>query len=220
VIVQIYGITTPEDARMVVEAGADNVGVVLDEGYGTWDGVDDTTARAIRAELGGVTTVGLSLATDASEVRRTVDTVTPDVVHLVRVTESWHPDAVAELRTKLAPVELMLTVGVRDASAVAVAQRFAPVCDYLLLDTAHPTTNVVGATGVAHDWSISRRIVDAVTTPVILAGGLGPYNVGDAIVAVHPAGVDSETNTSRVDDRRRKEPQKVRDFVERARRVF
>jgi phosphoribosylanthranilate isomerase len=219
VIIQIYGITTPDDARTVVEAGADNVGVVLDEGYDAWDSVDETTARAIVAELAGVTTVALSLSTDEDEILRTVDLLRPDIAHIVRLTDSWQPDDVAELRARLAPVELMLTVGVRDASAVATARRFAPVCDYLLLDTAHPATNVVGATGIAHDWSISRQIVDAVAIPVILAGGLGPENVRQSIDAVRPAGVDSETRTSRDKDRRRKDAQKVRDFVDLARRA-
>jgi phosphoribosylanthranilate isomerase len=217
VIVQIYGITTPADAAMVVEAGADHVGVVLDEGYGTWDGVDETTVRAIVAELAGATTVALSLAVDADEIMRTIDALVPQIAHLVRVTERWSPDDVARLRSRLAPMQLMLTVGVRDASAIDTARRFETVCDYLLLDTAHPTTDVVGATGIAHNWAISRQIVDATSTPVFLAGGLGPENVVTAIERVQPAGVDSETRTSRDDDRRRKDPEKVRRFVESAR---
>jgi phosphoribosylanthranilate isomerase len=218
VIVQVYGVTTREDAALVAAAGPDHVGVVLDEGQGTWDHVDAPTAREITAALTGVKVVALSLATDADAIVRTVETVRGDIAHVVRVTESWPPDDVGRLRERLAPVELMLTVGVRDDTAIATAVRFAPVCDYLLLDTAHPATGVVGATGVTHDWTLSRRVVDAVTTPVILAGGLGPENVADAIDAVRPAGVDSETRTSRDDDRRRKDPEKVRRFVELARR--
>src|SRR5947207_501829 len=53
----------------------------------------------------------------------------------------------------------------------------------------------VGVLGVTHDWNISRHIVETVRTPVILAGGLGPDNVVDAILAVKPAGVDSKTRT-------------------------
>jgi phosphoribosylanthranilate isomerase len=218
VIVQIYGITTPEDARLVVDAGADHVGVVLEEGAGAWDAVDAPTARAISTELISVTRVGLSLATEADDILRTIDALDPHVAHVVRATERWTPDDVAVLRERIAPVALMLTVAVRDATAVETARRFAPVCDYLLLDTAHPTTDVVGATGVTHDWAISRDVVNAVAVPVILAGGLGPENVGDAIAAVRPAGVDSETRTSRDDDRRRKDPRKVRQFVDRVRR--
>jgi phosphoribosylanthranilate isomerase len=217
VIVQIYGITTPDDARVVVEAGADHAGVVLDEGLGAWDAVDAAAAREIVAELRGVTTVGLSLATDEADIRRTIETLAPRIAHVVRVTEMWQPDAVAALRARLAPVELMLTVAVRDASAIETAPRFAGVCDYLLLDSAHPATDVVGASGVTHDWTISRLVVDALTTPVILAGGLGPENVAAAIDAVRPAGVDSETRTSRAGDRRRKDAAKVRAFVAAAR---
>jgi phosphoribosylanthranilate isomerase len=50
---------------------------------------------------------------------------------------------------------------------------------------------------VTHDWSISRMIVESVRTPVILAGGLGPDNVKEAIWSVRPAGVDSKTRTDR-----------------------
>jgi phosphoribosylanthranilate isomerase len=216
-IVQVYGVTTPEDARVVADAGADYVGVVLEEGFGTWDAVDEATARAIVRELTDVTTVALSLATDEGDIRRTVETLRPQIAHVVRITETWQPDAVALLRERLAPVALMLTVAVRDATAIDVARQFESTCDYLLLDTAHPTTDIVGATGATHDWRISRGIVDAVTTPVILAGGLGPENVVQAIAQVQPAGVDSETRTSRDDDRRRKDARKVQQFVDLAR---
>ena len=76
---------------------------------------------------------------------------------------------------------------------------------------------MVGATGLTHDWSLSAQIVDEVQTPVILAGGLGPDNVAAAVRQVRPAGVDSETNTSRPDDRRRKDPDRVQRFVRLAR---
>jgi phosphoribosylanthranilate isomerase len=218
VLVQIYGITTPDDARMVVDAGADHVGVVLDEGMGTWDAVDAPTARRIVDELSTVRTVGLSLATSAATIRRTMDVLTPDIAHVVNIAGQWQPDDVAALRDALAPVELMLTIAVRDEHAVGTARRFADVCDWFLLDSANPATGIIGASGLTHDWSISRAVVAAVTTPVVLAGGLGPENVDDAIAHVRPAGVDSETRTSRDDDRRRKDPDRVRRFVDRARR--
>ena len=56
--------------------------------------------------------------------------------------------------------------------------------------------DAIGAAGVTHDWRVDRAIVEAVKLPVILAGGLGPDNVADAIRAVRPAGVDSLTKTS------------------------
>lgn len=63
----------------------------------------------------------------------------------------------------------------------------------------------------------SIRIVTSAQRPVILAGGLGPDNVADAIAQVRPAGVDSETRTSSDSDRRRKDLAKVERFIDLAR---
>jgi phosphoribosylanthranilate isomerase len=217
VIVQIYGFTTPADIVAVQDLAIDNIGVVLDEGFGTWDGVDQQTARDIVAEIpDSMTTVALSLGTDFDRIARTVDVVQPDIVHLVRA-DQMGPDAVGEVRRRLAPVKVMSTVAVRDESAIGAAQAFAGCSDYLLLDSHDPATGVVGATGLTHDWSVSTLIPPAVDVPVILAGGLGPENVAEAIAAVNPAGVDSETRTSRLDDKRRKDLGAVRRFVEIAR---
>ena len=216
-IVQIYGFTTPADIVAVQDLAIDNIGVVLDEGFGTWDGVDQQTARDIVAEIpDSMTTVALSLGTDFDRIARTVDVVQPDIVHLVRA-DQMGPDAVGEVRRRLAPVKVMSTVAVRDESAIGAAQAVAGCSDYLLLDSHDPATGVVGATGLSHDWSVSTLIPPAVDVPVILAGGLGPENVAEAIAAVNPAGVDSETRTSRLDDKRRKDLGAVRRFVEIAR---
>ncbi len=216
-ITQIYGITTPADAAVVAALGPDHVGVVVDEGIDTWDSVDEATARAIVRELGGCRVVALSLSTDRDRVLRTVDTLAPAIVHLARAVGGLGVDGVASLRDAVAPVEVMTTIPVRGPDAVEDARSFAPASDWLLLDTAHPDTGVVGASGLTHDWSWSRAVVDAVARPVLLAGGLGPDNVAEAIATVRPAGVDSETRTSRDDDRRRKDPARVRRFLELAR---
>ncbi|HZT64366.1 MAG TPA: phosphoribosylanthranilate isomerase [Acidimicrobiales bacterium] len=216
-LVQIYGVTTPEDAALVNSLRPDHVGVVLDEGIGTWDLVDHDTMRAILAELTDVSVVALSLSTSHRRIVETVAAVSPAVLHLARAVGSLDADSLAALRAEITPVKLMVTIPVLGPEAVDVASALDPVSDFLLLDTAHPQTGVVGATGFVHDWSISQAIVDAVDTPVILAGGLGPDNVDEAIRAVRPYGVDSETRTSRSDDRRRKDPEKLRLFIERAR---
>jgi phosphoribosylanthranilate isomerase len=75
----------------------------------------------------------------------------------------------------------------------------------------------VGATGLVHDWDLSAAVVASVGRPVLLAGGLGPHNVRQAIERVRPAGVDSETRTSKESDRRRKDLEKVRAFIDTAR---
>jgi phosphoribosylanthranilate isomerase len=218
-IVQIYGFTTPADVVAVRELAIDHIGVVLDEGFGTWDGVDEGTARSIVAEIpDSMVTVALSLGSDFDRIARTVDALQPHIVHLVRA-DQMTPEAVGEVRDRLTPTKVMTTVAVRDRSAIGVAQAYAECSHYLLLDSHDPATGIVGATGLTHDWSLSALIPPAVDIPVILAGGLGPENVKQAIAAVNPAGVDSETRTSRLDDKRRKDLDAVRRFVETARAI-
>jgi phosphoribosylanthranilate isomerase len=211
--------TCVDDARLAANLGVDHVGVVIGTHGASWDEVDTPTARDLFAVLPPrVTRVALTLSTDPDVAVGLAGALRPDVVHVVDMVEASTADDLRALRAALGDVRLMCTVAVRDAAgAVAHAERVAPCCDYLLLDTVHPVTGVTGASGETHDWSTSARIVDAVPTPVILAGGLGPENVRDAITTVWPWGVDSETRTSRADDRRRKDPDALARFVAEAR---
>jgi phosphoribosylanthranilate isomerase len=213
VAVQIYGFTHVDDMRALAGLDIDHVGIVLDEGLGAWDSVDPATALALVAAVPPATkVVGLSLHTDPERILETVTAIDPAIVHLARA-GSIESNVLADLKRRLAPARLMTTVAIRDDAAIDEARRLEEHSDVLLLDTAHPSSGAVGATGEVHDWSVSRQVVDAVARPVILAGGLGPHNVVDAISVVRPWGVDSETRTSRDDDRRRKDLAKVQRFV-------
>jgi phosphoribosylanthranilate isomerase len=216
VYVQIYGVTTTEDAAAVDRLGPDSVGVVLDEGVTTWDSVDADTARAIVKALPHVRVVALSLSTDPDRILDTVKTMGPDIVHLARA-DAIDDSTLQRIRSKVEPAQLLLTVPVDGPGALDVARRLSEVGDSLLLDTKHPDTGVVGASGHIHDWSISADIVNTLDIPVVLAGGLGPENVRDAIATVRPFGVDSETHTSLEADRRRKDIAKVEAFIALAR---
>jgi phosphoribosylanthranilate isomerase len=216
VFVQVYGITTTEDAAEVDRLRPDSVGVVLDEGVPTWDSVDADTARAIVTALPHVRVVALSLSTEPDRILATFKTIGPDIVHLARA-DAIDDATLQRIRAKIEPAQLMLTVPVDGPDAIDVARRLSEVGDCLLLDTKHPYTGVVGASGHTHDWSVSADIVNTLDIPVVLAGGLGPENVRDAISAVRPFGVDSETRTSLESDRRRKDIAKVESFISLAR---
>jgi phosphoribosylanthranilate isomerase len=106
----------------------------------------------------------------------------------------------------------MRSVPVFGEESVDVALSHEAIADYLLLDSHRPSDKQIGALGVPHDWAISRRIVELICTPVILAGGLGPDNVAQAINVVRPAGVDSKTKTDRDDGSHTKDLERVRRF--------
>ena len=217
-IVQIYGVMSPSDGAIVAEQGADQIGVVVGERDTVWDAVDFDAANAIFGGIKtGVTKVALTLSSQISEIETVIHAVHFDVLHLAAGVDGVQAEQVADLKRRHPGLRVMRTIPVIGPEAVFAATEFAGVGDYLLLDSHDPDTMSVGATGRRHDWATSARIVATVRTPVILAGGLSPDNVGEAIRTVRPWGVDSNTLTSRVDDRTRKDPERVRRFIEAAR---
>ena len=92
--------------------------------------------------------------------------------------------------------------------------RFQEISDYFILDTSTTAVQGVGASGNVHDWNISKAIVDSVSIPVVLAGGLSPENIQEAISIVNPWGVDSLTHTNKLlnDGSFIKDIEKVREF--------
>jgi phosphoribosylanthranilate isomerase len=123
------------------------------------------------------------------------------------------PQALRQLRLLCPGVELVQVIHVVDEAALAQALEVAPWVDALLLDSGNPALPVkeLGGTGRTHDWALSRRIRDAVAPlPLWLAGGLRAHNVGQAIRAVQPHGLDLCTG---VRSQGRLDPDKLAAFM-------
>ena len=97
-----------------------------------------------------------------------------------------------ELRAALPGISIVQVIHVTGPESLEEAVAVAPYVHGLLLDSGNPSLAVkeLGGTGRRHDWSISRRIRDAVAVPLFLAGGLTPENVAEAIAEVDPFGLD------------------------------
>ena len=91
----------------------------------------------------------------------------------------------------------MQAISVVNWDAVQLAKQYSGFVDYLILDTSTTEVEGIGASGDTHDWDISKSIVDNVDIPVVLAGGLSPENVTEAINKVNPWAVDSLTHTNK-----------------------
>lgn len=212
---QIYSIQTVDEALACVEAGADRIGVLVGVPGGKFPCAihEDEAGRIFDALKGRAFRVLISVAENEKDILDQTERLMPDVLHLCANFEG-SPEFRERLRLRLPEVKLMEAVGVVDESALEDAIKKAAYADLLILDSVSKTVPGVGAAGVTHDWSIDRAIVEAVDVPVILAGGLGPENVADAIKAVHPDGVDSLTRTSVVENGviLRKDMEKVREF--------
>lgn len=195
--VQIYTMQTPDEAVAAAQSGVDHIGVTPSE-RGLPGEIDLAAARAIFDALpAGVAKVALSVDDDLDAIEAMVRAVQPDILHLCGLRGAVPPDAVRALRARLPGVQIMQAISVAGPEALEDARSYHDVADYLLLDTQAPDIGGIGASGATHDWNISRAIVEASPIPVILAGGLSPENVAEAIRAVRPWGVDSLTHTNR-----------------------
>lgn len=118
-------------------------------------------------------------------------------------------------------------------AVLRVASLLEASCDFFMTDTLlgwapgqpagpQPVEGFVGITGKRCDWGIASALCRQARIPVILAGGISPDNVREAILAVRPAGVDSCTLTNLTDRqglpiRFRKDPVRVRRLLEEVR---
>lgn len=216
-IVQIYEITTPEEAAALSTMGVDHIGVLVGQGAFPRE---QSIARAREIFAGvhsGAKTCALSLASEFEEVSAIVTALAPDILHLGAAPQLLSVENVRRLKFRFPHLAIMRSIPVCDETSIAVAQSYDGIAEFLLLDSYDPRDWQIGALGLTHSWDLDRRIVESVDIPVIIAGGLGPENVAQAIRASRPAGVDSKTRTDKVDGSHTKDVDKVRAFVEAAR---
>jgi phosphoribosylanthranilate isomerase len=214
-LTQIYEISTPEEARSISSLRIDHVGVLVGDGQFPRElplPIAETIGRAISLPskfcVLFLTANNLMIEAWARELR-------PSIIHLGASADLLSSADVAELKKKLPTTSIMRSVPVAGPESIAIAQSYDGVADFILLDSYRALDSQIGALGVTHDWRVSRRIVELVRVPVILAGGLGPDNVREAIRAVRPAGVDSKTKTD-CDGSHAKDIDRVRRFREAA----
>lgn len=219
-IIQIYTTQTPEEGLALAALGVDYIGITPSN-KGLPGEVSDEQGRLIFEAIGSrAVRVALTIEQDLEIIAAMVKTVGPDVLHLCGNPDSMvSPQGAVQLKAMFPGMKIMQAVPVIDSSALKIAEAYQNVADYLILDSFSPAIGGVGATGFTNDWNLSRKIVEQSRIPVILAGGLSPENVAEAIRAVQPWGVDSltRTNFSLGGGKFRKDLTLVKAFVENAR---
>ena len=215
-IVQIYEVTTPAEARALSAMGVDHIGVLVGDGSFPREQTIEA-AREIFAALPAKSKASaLSLSQDVDLVVRLTAALRPDILHLGAAPQHFSPAELRTLKAEFPKVSLMRSIPVVDDSSIALARSYDEIADWLLVDSYKPGDRQIGALGVTHSWELDRRIIESVRIPAILAGGLGPGNVKEAIRVAHPAGVDSKTKTDKSDRSDTKDLQKVAAFVKAA----
>lgn len=245
--VQIYEIQEPGEAEALLDLGVQCIGSVLVSGE-DWEipSIKEVVASVRRR---GARSSLIPLFSERDLVFRVIDWYEPDVIHMCESLSG--PGGLSdkvddfirlqqEVKAAYPDIKIMRSVPIAEtgnAGAVPtlkIARLFEPVSDLFLTDTLmvggggkdedQPVQGFVGITGKTCDWGMARKLIDQSRIPVILAGGLSPSNVYEAVIATRPAGVDSCTQTNQMDAhgkpiRFKKDLQKVKTFVEEAKRA-
>ncbi|MGQ3410688.1 phosphoribosylanthranilate isomerase [Natrinema sp. LN54] len=204
--VKVCGLTTEADLEAAIDAGADAIGIICDVSVDTPREVSIERAAALAAATPPfVTSVLVTMPEGPEEAIELVEAIEPDAL---QIHSDMRVGDLAYLRAKL-ETELLLAV---DADDATTAETYDDIVDALIVDT--PGDGGGGGTGRTHDWDQTRMAAADLESPLVLAGGLTPENVGDAVRTVDPFAVDV---ASGVEERGGvKDPDAVRSFVDRA----
>lgn len=212
--VQVAGIASFAEARMLIDCGVDYLGFPLRLDVHRED-IDADAARDIVARIGGRRAVVITYLDSAKDIRALVTHVGACVVQLHGPVDEAE---LVELRAAAPDITIIRSVIVRPGSTPDLGRLDETAADAYIVDTFDPATGASGATGQTHDWSVSRQVVESTARPVILAGGLNPENVARAIETVRPAAVDVHTGAE--DPSGAKSRKRVQAFVDAAHPAF
>ncbi len=217
-LIQIAGVRGLAEAEMLLREGVACLGFPLRLAVHREDLEEADAAALVRRLPRGVDSVLITYLDRAGETAAFADALGVTAVQLHGPITAAEFAALRRMRPGLALIKSLVVRPGNLPELKADAERFAPWADAFITDTFDPATGACGATGKTHDWAISRELVRCSQRPVILAGGLTPDNVAEAIAAVRPAGVDVHTGVE--DASGGKDPALVRRFVDRARDGF
>jgi len=239
-LAQIYEIQTPEEAEKCIDLGVDRIGSVLLS-------ASDWKRPDIREVIGlskgtGATNSLIPLFGDWDTLCKVMDYYRPHFVHFCDTLTNEHghqvdlsPFILLQKKFKNAFPDIGIVRSIPlpaaglapDFPCLDLVRALEEVSDFFLIDTwlgKEPVEGFVGITGKLADLERAKAVVLQSSVPVLLAGGLSPENVFDAVYEVLPAGADSCTHTNQVDPygkaiRFKKDFRKVEKFVKEIRRA-
>lgn len=192
--VKICGLMQPAQAIAVAEQGADAIGFICvptSPRYVTPAQLKSLGQVLIAQGHAAVERVGVFVnATDAT----LADAITAGQLTTLQLHGQESPQRCQQLRQRYPDLKLIKAFRIRSSAALAAIQSYEAGVDAVLLDAYHP--HRLGGTGNTLDWSVLQDFHPQ--RPWILAGGLTPENIVDALTTLSPDGVDL---SSGVEDR-------------------
>jgi phosphoribosylanthranilate isomerase len=186
--VKICGITRYEDLKVAIDAGADLIGFIIGV-TSSQRNLDRAKAKKLISKVPNeVSSVAVTVFKTKEELTKIYDDLETDYLQIHGNLQS----ILKSLPETLSKERIIGAVNGRNPDASELAVKVSDIFPTILLDST--TNEGLGGTGMTHDWNLSRRIRDTIyPNRLILAGGLAPENVEDAVKKVRPYGVDVST---------------------------
>jgi phosphoribosylanthranilate isomerase len=187
--VKICCIQSIDEAELAIKYGASAIGLVSDMPSGPGVISEDLIEEIAAAVPPTIDTFLLTSKLDADSIieqHRKCKTTTLQIVDRVKT------NVLITLKQELPAIRLVQVIHINGEESITEAKNIAQFVDALLLDSGNQKLKVkeLGGTGKTHDWTISRKIRDAVSVSVYLAGGINAINILDAVKEVEPFGID------------------------------
>ncbi len=186
---KICCIQNVHEAGMAIRLGADALGFVstMPSGPGP---IPETRIRDVAARI--PPPIATFLLTSRQDTLSIIGQQNRCCTNAIQLVDRLDKGTYEDFRVGLPGVSIIQVVHVTGSRALAEAQAVESFVDAVLLDSGSPGLEVkeLGGTGRTHNWEISREIREKISKPVILAGGLNPENVVEAIQTVRPFMVD------------------------------
>ena len=211
--IKICGFTKDAEARKACELNISMLGVVVDVPVRTPREVSLSKAKSLLEQAPrSIKTVVVSMPQALEKAQRLDDEMEADFLQIhSQLTVSEFREIAENVEKRLIGVVSVPKSSEKFEGTLSRASGISEFADFVLLDTSGESG---GGTGKTHCWKISRKIVKELDTPVILAGGLKPSNVRDAVRTVNPYAVDVSSGVEASPGR--KDSGLMRKFVEKA----
>lgn len=207
--IKICGLTREEDILFACTQGVDAVGIVnipTSKRY--------VTLKKAEKLFGTVPPFTSKVIVAAPKNLREAEKIQDIGVNYIQLHGKQETGYIKQLREHLS-IGLIKQIPVKGPETITLCKQYSKYVDAILLDTE--TKTGVGGTGKTHDWNISAEITREIKKPVILAGGLNPENIRDAINKVKPYAVDVASGVEEKPGIKNKK--KIEEFIRKVREI-
>ena len=211
---QIAGITNKDDAIMCANAGFNIIGLLVGQKHESNEFISKELAKQIKDSLPKNTkTTLITHLEDAKEIIEIAKFIDVDFIQL----HSYIKESeVEKIKIALPDKKLIRLIHIAEDGTILNDIKKMKYVDIYFTDSINKNTNQVGGTGLTHNLETDKQLIQTISKPVMIAGGLTPENVSAAVKYCKPWGVD--VNSGCRGENGKRNPQKVKAFVKNARK--